>query len=264
VPSDGTVVPLRGMNGPIEIRIHRTKSHAVGRLPTRAQLDTRLPQDRSVISTPITLGDHFAHLAHDWAIIVHLWNTPGLVRRDGDSDRRLPGDPLAGPAEFADALIRAASAFRRRLDAAAPVVASGRRKADLEQLIEFTELPFWKHRWFLYELWTLVRVLRVAATVGDVGLEGLTETRPGVTEWLLPGGAAHGPVARVVKQSRSASVWTQLKSQHPATGSGLEPDLRIRSDDPDKSDIVLFENKDRLSLPSPPRRNSRLGGASRA
>ena len=100
----------------------------------------------------------------------------------------------------------------------------------------------------LYELWTLVRVLRVAATVGDVGLEGLTETRPGVTEWLLPGGAAPSPVARVVKQSRSASVWTQLKSQHPATGAGLEPDLRIRSDDPDKSDIFLLENKDRLSL----------------
>ena len=117
------------------------------------------------------------------------------------------------------------------------------RQITSEQLVEFTELPFWKHRWFLYELWTLIRVLRVGGTIANIKLEGISETRPGVMEWVLPGGMAHSPVARATNGTRSVSVWTRYKSQHPRTNAGLEPDLRIRTDRPPETDLFLIENR---------------------
>jgi len=247
MPFDQTPVHLRGLNHPLVLQKPRATSHAVANLPTRSQLEVALPQ-LAFLATRSTLGGLFARLAHDWAIFVHLWRTPELVRRD--DDQYLPEEMVSPPDAFVEGLTHAALAFRDQLDAVAPIVAKGRQKATLERLIEFTELPFWKHRWFLYELWTLVRVLRVGATAGDVKLEGLTEARPGVIEWVLPGGSARSPVARVIKQKRSVSIWTQLKSQHPNTGAGLEPDLRIRADRALESDLFLIENKDRLALAS--------------
>lgn len=40
-------------------------------------------------------------------------------------------------------------------------------------------------------------------------------------------------------------VWTQLKTVHPKTGKGLEPDLRITLAVEDQPDLIIIENKDR-------------------
>jgi len=184
-------------------------------------------------------------------VAVHIWRSVDFVRGDHNNwfrERFGAGPDQIEPTVFVDALIRTALEYRARLDVVAPIVTTERRVATVEQLLEFTELPFWKHRWFLYELWTLVRVLRTAGTVGVLTLEGVAETRPGILEWMLPGGTARGPVASVRRDGRGAKVWTQLKSQHPATGAGLEPDLRITSDTPSANDLFLVENKDRRAI----------------
>jgi hypothetical protein len=237
-------VNLRRLNGDLNLQKHSARAHAVEKLPTGAQLDVTLSQGRF----EATLRYSFERLSLGWAVAVHLWRTPELVRTSEDLGNELSLDVAFRPGAFAAALERAATAFCARLDDVAPIVGSAPRQATLEQLIEFTELPFWKHRWFLYELWTLIRVLRVASTVGTVTLEGVAQVQPGVMEWVLPGGMARSPVARVTSAQRSVSVWTQLKSQHPATNAGLEPDLRIRTDGLPERDLFLIENKDRLSI----------------
>lgn len=242
----GLVLPtgMRRLAGDLELRLHAARAHDVQSAPTPDQLAVPAPDFRA----DRTFGDLVSELTEAWTVAVHLWRSPSRVRSDDNLENELSPDAARDPARYADALIHAAEALTNRLDDVAPIVGRAPRQATVEQLTEFTELPFWKHRWFLYELWTLVRVLDVAASAGTVSLEGLTQLRPGVQEWKLPGGTASAPVARIAKGTRRVSVWTQLKSQHPETRAGLEPDLRLRRDRPPEADLFLIENKDRLSI----------------
>jgi hypothetical protein len=237
----GLPTGMRLLSGDLELQLHAAHAYAV-QAPTPDQLATpALPfyRERS-------FGDLFGDLSKAWAVAVHLWRTPERVRSDENLTHEL--GPDSDPARYPDALISAADAFTSRLDEVAPIVDRQTQQLTVERFIEFTELPFWKHRWFLYELWTLVRVLDAGARAGTITLEGLTQPRPGVHEWVLPGGMASAPVARITNGTRSVSVWTQLKSQHPETRAGLEPDLRIRRDRKPEADLFLIENKDRLTI----------------
>lgn len=235
-------IGMRFLNGELELRTHTAISHTVRRL-SPAQLSTPAP---SFWGPKPTWGNLLGDLSKAWAVALHLWRSPTLVRTENHLDDELWR--YSDPVRYPEDLIRAAEALSERLNEVAPIVARRTLQLTIEQLIEFTELPFWKHRWFLYELWTLVRVLDVAASSGSITLEGLTQLRPGVLEWMLPGGNASTPVARITTGARSVSVWTQLKTQHPETRAGLEPDLRIRQDRRPQADLFLIENKDRLTV----------------
>lgn len=236
---------MRRLRGDLGLQRHPARSYTALPEPAPEQLALAAPDTYRPAQT---FGDLFDELARGWAVAVHLWRTPSLVRTDDGLEHELPPDTAHDPARYADVLVDAARALTTRLDDVAPIVDRTTQQLTVEQLIEFTELPFWKHRWFLYELWTLVRVLDVASTAGPVTLEGLSHPTPGVQEWVLPGGMAKAPVARISGGARSVSVWTQLKTQHPETQAGLEPDLRIQRDQAPQPDIFLIENKDRLSL----------------
>lgn len=235
---------MRLLTGELDLQLHPARAHTATP-PTAGQFATPAP----IVYRPHrTFGDLLGRLSEAWAVAVHLWRSPSRVRTDDHLEYELRSD--SDPACYPDALVRAAEAFTTRLDDVAPIIERGTQQLAVERFIEFTELPFWKHRWFLYELWTLVRVLDVAASAGAVTLEGLTQPRPGVLEWVLPGGMASAPVVRITNGTRSVSVWTQLKSQHPETRAGLEPDLRIRQDRRPEADLFLIENKDRLTITS--------------
>jgi hypothetical protein len=113
-----------------------------------------------------------------------------------------------------------------------------------EALIEFFRLPFWKDRWFLYELWTLCRILTLSGSRWPIALEGVERRADGSVEWKLPGGLASRPVA-LIGAGQQVECWTQRKTLHPVTGEGLEPDLRITRSKADRPDIFVVENKDR-------------------
>jgi hypothetical protein len=232
---------MRLLIGDLELQPHAAHIHAA-QTPTPDQLATPAPDYRP----ERTFGVLFSELSEAWAVAVHLWRSPTRIRSDDHLKYELDGND--DPARYPEALVRAAEAFSTRLDEVAPIVDRQSEELTVESIKEFTDLPFWKHRWFLYELWTLVRVLDLAATAGTITLEGLKQPRPGVQEWVLPGGTASAPVARIANRTRSVSVWTQLKSQHPQTDAGLEPDLRIRQDRQPQADLFLIENKDRLTI----------------
>jgi hypothetical protein len=212
------------------------------------------PRDGPDRNKDLRLPEGFHWLLYGLAISLHLHHHAHVERTDdrGWIERRL-GKPQeeVTPREYLDLMRELEAAYRVCLDEVAPVVGREGYRALEEQLREFLLLPFWKHRWFLYELWTLVEVLKLAEAVGSVELLAVRPGEEGHLEWALPGGKAGEPVARIVTAERTLLVWTQRLTFHPGTGEQLEPDLRVSLAEPDFRDVLVIENKDRRKPSGP-------------
>jgi hypothetical protein len=236
---------------------HEGRTYRVTRiLPTAHRVDET---STAVLFRPIRLvdanaprrvADGIRWTIRGFAESLSVWHDESLRRADRDHwlARRL-GRPIdtISPRGYADFVIGLANDYRGRLDVVAPVVSSSVRPTIVEQILEFLALPFWRDRWYLYELWTVVCVLQIASRQWPVELADVTVDRSGTAEWRLPGGSAQKPVARIGGDN-GVDCWVQKKTHHPGTGAGLEPDLRLMARTPPYHDVMVIENKDRLTL----------------
>lgn len=183
-----------------------------------------------------------------FAASINFYEDPSLRRSDVKwVAERLGCDPShITPERYLELLALLADEYRARLDRVAPVIGDYSYQNTVERFLEFLSLPFWKNRWFLYELWTLICVLRTAQRVAQVELKNIIAGSGGTLEWVLPGGAARAPVA-TIGGSHQINCWSQRKTYHPGTKAGLEPDLRLTMSAPSFHDILIVENKDRLT-----------------
>lgn len=210
-------------------------AHPTLQLATRTQYMNE--KHRSVL-------DELRWHLYSMVIAIHLFRNERLRRedRDGWLQKRLD---LPAPEAYIDLITDLASSYRQKLDHVAPIVEESRETVLEERLLEFLLLPFWKNRWFLYELWTLVLVLGSVSRCWALELEGLEEVEPAIVEWRLPGGTATAPVAIIGTGKQQVFCWTQRKTYHPGTGEGMEPDLRLTTALPSFHDLLIVENKDR-------------------
>lgn len=113
------------------------------------------------------------------------------------------------------------------------------------QRLEILLLPFWKDRWFLYEVWSLVQVVRRGLTVG-ARLE-LIGVDPGpIAVWDLPTQKAKEPVARFTSNADAVLVWFQRETKRRDRDGNMEPDLRLTA--ADGEDLAIVECKDRVKF----------------
>jgi hypothetical protein len=117
----------------------------------------------------------------------------------------------------------------------------------LEALEEFLNLPLWRQRSLLYEVWALCATLDTSEQAGwTAKLRGLTETA-GV--WVLPVGAASEPVATLLHasdQGISLDVWRE-PARATATAA-FTPDITISTPAPFTRDLLIVEAKDRIKM----------------
>jgi hypothetical protein len=180
------------------------------------------------------------------AVTVDMWET-GTERTDErDWLAKRLGKPFAEITanDYVELMETLAPKYAASLDQLLPIVRQESVLRLHEALLEFLGLPFWKDRWFLYELWTLCHVLTLAAVTWPVELRNTRRRKDNIIEWHLPGGSARAPVA-VIGENAEIELWTQRKTAHPAGGKGLEPDLRITRSGPNHPDLFIIENKDR-------------------
>ena len=186
--------------------------------------------DRSVLSMAITINM--------WVKLI-----PRSDHRNWlESKLWKPLDKITGE-DYLAFLEPLAENYQQSLDSVMSLVEQEPTVRLQEALIEFFRLPFWRDRWFLYELWTLCRVLTIAGSKWPMSLQGI-ERRDDTIEWKLPGGLAKLPVARIGANGE-IECWTQRKTVHPVTKAGLEPDLRITRSTEEHPDVYILENKDR-------------------
>lgn len=197
-----------------------------------------------------TIGSTLDNILAYLSISINIWDDTSFHRRGDDWWFKQKFGKAMGevsPEEYLDLLNETARDYESKLDRVAPVVGQYNYKNTLENFLEFLLLPFWKRRWFLYELWTLTRVLNIAGRVSRVELLNLKQLDEDVLEWSLPGGTAQQPVAVIGDGTERVYCWTQRKTYHPGTKAGMEPDLRFTRSEPGYHDILIVENKDRLT-----------------
>lgn len=119
-----------------------------------------------------------------------------------------------------------------------------------EKQIEILLLPYWKDRWFLYEVWTLLQPLRKAQEVrGAIELLGTTEIEdPAITgvTWNLPTQKARRPVARLSSNTAAVLVWFQRETRRLDSSRNMEPDIRLTLPWEPYVDLAIIECKDRV------------------
>ena len=114
-------------------------------------------------------------------------------------------------------------------------------------------LPFWRHRWRLFEVWAILWTRRaLPAWARPAPRLEAREDAPGTYTWVLAGGAASSPVATTPLVDRELSLWFQLQtalSDHDAERFGqanIEPDIRLREKvQSGERDLAIVELKDR-------------------
>jgi len=127
----------------------------------------------------------------------------------------------------------------------------------LPAMLDTLLLPYWKDRWFLFEVWTLIQPLRQALALGfDLQLEGAAPISiDGVagTSWNLPTQKARSPVA-IIGGENGLLVWFQRETARPGGTGHMEPDVRMtRASVPD-DDVLIVECKDRVKYSAGARR----------
>ncbi len=144
----------------------------------------------------------------------------------------------------------------------------------LETLQEFLNLPLWRQRHLLYEVWVLCATFDACEQDGwAVELRGLTRAD---RTWILKLGPANDPVATLnhtTYPATSLDVWRE-PSRTVATGL-LTPDVAISTPRPYVRDLLVVEAKDRQKMslgrghaqqgadPSAPEQRTALGVAER-
>jgi len=117
----------------------------------------------------------------------------------------------------------------------------------IKDILEFVRLPYWKNRWHLYELWSLVLVLNFAKRNYEIELN--FREQDDYLELFIPKADAKEAVAKIKSNGKELECWFQRKTIAPTTGKGVEPDLRFMKDELFPVDIFIIENKDRKNCP---------------
>jgi hypothetical protein len=115
--------------------------------------------------------------------------------------------------------------------------------------VESVILPYWRHRWRLYEVWALTYVLTKVPS--RYRTRPLLESRAdgsGALDWVIPHGDAHSPVGEIAGRNASLLVWFQRKTSTLAGLGHIEPDIRVMTDAAEPGDVFILELKDRYNV----------------
>lgn len=122
----------------------------------------------------------------------------------------------------------------------------------LQKKVDILLLPYWKDRWFLYEVWALCFPLRLAVSLGArvefVGACPIDDPDVVGTTWNLPTQKARQPVARISNGlgNRHLLAWFQRETRRYDSPRNIEPDIRITSSQAPYVDSLILECKDRV------------------
>lgn len=128
-----------------------------------------------------------------------------------------------------------------------------RTAQELIDVIDNVFLPFYRHRWRLFEVWSMlwVRATIPASCRPQPHLIPRDDDSLG-WEWVIPGGDAQSPVARWTDNDRAIEIWYQQKTPLSSIDvkkfkqAHIEPDIRVKEGlSTQPTDVAILELKDR-------------------
>lgn len=120
-------------------------------------------------------------------------------------------------------------------------------RSQIDAVEEFLNLPLWRQRSLLYEVWVLCATLEACEDARwDVELSGLSFVD---RQWVLSAGPTLNPTATLrwgADETVLLDVWREPLRQ---TGAGiLTPDITVSTPSPYPRDLLVVEAKDRLKM----------------
>lgn len=117
----------------------------------------------------------------------------------------------------------------------------------VEDFEEFLNLPLWRGRALLYEIWVLCETLRACEATGwsaDIRLTGERQDT-----WILEARPTDAPIARLT-HAESADLALEIwrEPRRAAAPNPLTPDVTIATPGEQPRDLVVIEAKDRHSM----------------
>jgi len=156
-----------------------------------------------------------------------------------------------------DAVIRWLSALTSSLDEAGhwlreevwQPMGTASRERILQDYEDFLNLPLWRHRWLLYEIWLIATTIQAAVSQGWVCRLHLVKA--GADTWALPlGDAAEAPCALLNypgAPEATIEVWYQDRRRRNCVD--MKPDVALETPAPSRRDLVIVEGKDKYRMP---------------
>lgn len=178
-----------------------------------------------------------------------------------------PAKPVTGPDPEKDDTY----AFLASYDLVFPQTPTTQQVYD--EIVDRVLLPFWRHRWRLVEVWSIVWLIHVLPESHRPAMILQPRAdRANAYAWNLKGGDASRPVAEIELPSRTLEVYFQLKSALTLADAltfrqrNIEPDIRLRERrESGEIDLVILELKDRfLAGGSGEKRVARMYATTRA
>ncbi|MDS0134719.1 MULTISPECIES: vWA domain-containing protein [unclassified Amycolatopsis] len=168
------------------------------------------------------------------------------------SRRELERELLDDPAALTLWLNTLADASREAADWLASEVFHPTGSTDatvlLDSIEEFLNLPLWRQRELLYEVWVLCTTIDVCEQGGWVPRLVRAPGSDGV--WVLSRGATEEPVCRLEHgkdRSLTLDVWHEPRCR--TTDGELTPDVTVSTPPPYRRELVVIEAKDRIKMP---------------
>jgi hypothetical protein len=129
---------------------------------------------------------------------------------------------------------------------------------------DYLNLPLWRQRWLLYEIWLLVITIKSAIPTGWKCRIKLDKASKSASTWVLPKGKAMAPCATLTlffDPSMELEVWYQGRIDRSSID--MMPDVAIRTPGREGRDLVIIEGKDRFRMATQSGKDSALSVGTR-
>ncbi|HEY6249164.1 MAG TPA: hypothetical protein VI685_04340, partial [Candidatus Angelobacter sp.] len=120
----------------------------------------------------------------------------------------------------------------------------------IEVFDDYLQLPLWRYRWLIYEIWLIALTLEATNRAGWQFQLTLTNGNDLAKTWMLPKGPASRPCATINMPGHPETaihVWYQGRWKR--AGVDMMPDVALTTVQSPVHDLVLVEGKDRYRMP---------------
>jgi hypothetical protein len=120
----------------------------------------------------------------------------------------------------------------------------------VEVFDDYLQLPLWRYRWLIYEIWLIALSLEAINRAGWHSRLTLTNGNGSAKTWMLPKAQASAPCATInIPGQPGADLHLWYQGRWKRAGVDMMPDVALTTTITPIRDIIVVEGKDRYRMP---------------